>query len=373
MMKVVFLGCYFNHHQRYLCDALSRLCSFHFIATTPYNPKRLALGWKPEEEPGYVCHYDRQPDRAQQLLQEAEVILTGSAPEQLVQQCVKRDQLVLRYLERPLKSGMQWSKYLPRLLKWRHRNPRRRKIFLLCASAYTASDYARFGLFRGRAYRWGYFPEQKVYSSEESLMSGKKPGYILWAGRFLDWKHPEAALNLAKRLKEAGYEFNLELVGTGPMEEELKQRIIREGLQKQVSMPGSMSPEQVRSRMEQSEIFLFTSGRGEGWGVVLNEAMNSGCCVAANRQAGASLFLIRDSENGVLYDTEDELFHKVSKLLAAPESLRKLGSSAYETILSDWNPDVAARRLLELSRGLLQGKTESPFKEGPCSTVISMK
>jgi hypothetical protein len=37
-----------------------------------------------------------------------------------------------------------------------------------------------------------------------------------------------------------------------------------------------MPPEEVRVHMEQSNIYLFTSDFGEGWGAVLNEAMNSG-------------------------------------------------------------------------------------------------
>ena len=364
-MKLVFLGAYFNHHQRYLCDALSRRCAFHFIATKPYNPKRLALGWQPEEEPDYVCHYDRDPERAQRLLEQAQVVLTGSAPESLVQQCIRRNQPVLRYSERPLKDGPQWSKYLPRFFKWHLQNPPFRPIYLLCASAYTASDYARFALFRGKAYRWGYFPEQKVYKE----LPRKKTGSLLWAGRFIDWKHPQAAVNLAARLKAAGYDFTLELIGTGPLESQLKEQIARQGLEDWVAVLGAMPPEQVRQKMEQAEIYLFTSGAGEGWGVVLNEAMNSGCCAAANRAAGASAFLIRDGENGLLYETEEELFQKVAAVLADPNRAKALGAQAYQTICEEWNPDVAAERLLGLCDRLLRKETAAPYGSGPCSDV----
>lgn len=367
MMDVVFLGCYFNHHQRYLCDALSRLCRFHFIATTPYNEKRLALGWKPEEEPDYVCHYDRQRSKAQALLRQAQVVLTGSAPEALVHECIQRNQLVLRYSERPLKEGPQWSRYPLRFVKWHRQNPRRKPIYLLCASAYTASDYARFGLFRGRAYRWGYFPEQKIYADPRTLP--KKPGSILWAGRFLDWKNPQAAVRLAARLKEVGVTFTMELVGTGPQEELLRQQIREQGLEQFVCMSGSMSPQQVRQRMEQAAVFLFTSGRGEGWGVVLNEAMNSGCCPVANRQAGASPYLVQDGKNGMLYRTEEELFEKVRSLLSDPQRTEELGMAACETIRKEWNPDTAAQRLLELCQGLLKGNPQAPYRQGPCSAA----
>ena len=38
--------------------------------------------------------------------------------------------------------------------------------------------------------------------------------------------------------------------------------------------------------MEKCHIHIFTSNHLEGWGAVVNEAMNSGCCEVANVQAG---------------------------------------------------------------------------------------
>ena len=36
----------------------------------------------------------------------------------------------------------------------------------------------------------------------------------------------------------------------------------------------------------------------EGWGAVVNEAMNSGCAVVADHMIGAAPWLIRQGENG---------------------------------------------------------------------------
>lgn len=362
-MKLVFLGCYLNHHQRPLCDALAKLCDFHYIATTVFNDDRKALGWTPEEEPEYVCHYDHDPRQAEALLEAAEVVLTGAAPEEPVRRCIKRNQLVLRYTERPLKHGPQWGKYLPRLIKWHSRNPGWRRIYMLCASAYTAEDYRRFGLFRGKCFRWGYFPALVSYPEPDRLMAGKAPASILWAGRFLDWKHPDDALWLAQKLEEAGYDFTMDIIGTGPMEEQLKKMASGE----RIRFHGAMKPEEVRRHMERASVYLFTSGRQEGWGAVLNEAMNSGCCAVANVAAGASPFLIEDGRNGVLYADREELFQKVCQLLDDPGKIRRLGLQAYSTVKEEWNPETAAHRLLGLSEALLAGETKSPFQSGPCS------
>lgn len=368
-MKVVFLTCYFNHHQRHLSDALAERCDYAFIATTPYNPKRLAMGWKPEEEPAYVCHYDTDPARANALLEQAEVVITGSAPEELVGQCIRRGQLVLRYCERPLKNGLEPLKFLPRYIKWHLRNPAKGNIHMLCASAYTAGDYWKFRLFRGKTYRWGYFPQVHRY---ENVLGRKKKNTILWAGRFIGLKHPERALKVARRLKEAGFDFQMKVVGSGELEEQLRQQA--RDLEDRVEFTGSMSPEQVRREMEQAEIFLFTSDRHEGWGAVLNEAMNSGCAVVADAAIGSAPFLIQDGENGLLYPTEDvdTLYNKVVSLLESEELRQRLGRKAYETMINEWNPDAAAQRLLTLISSLLAGEG-TPFEQGPCSPAAHLR
>ena len=369
-MNIVFVSNYFSHHQRPLSDALAERAEYAFIATAPMTEERRAMGWGGENEPDYVCHYDREPERAEQLLRRADAVIAGSAPERLIRSCIRRNQLVLRYSERPLKNGSEWGKYLPRLVKWHLRNPLGKPIYLLCASAYAAADYARFGLFRGRAFRWGYFPETKVYEDLELLFRRKRKGSILWAGRFLDLKHPEDAVLAAARLKAEGLDFDLNIIGRGEMEEQLRCLIEAEKLQDCVHLLGSMFPEEVRRHMEQSEIFLFTSDRKEGWGAVVNEAMNSGCAVVASDGAGSVPYLIRNGENGLIYASgnEDMLQAHLLHLLTEPAEAARLGRNAYGTISHGWNAETAAERLTHLIRSVVsEADVQKLYADGPCS------
>lgn len=371
-MNVVFLSNYFNHHQKPLSDALAECCQYTFVATSPITEERLKLGWGRQTEPDYVYHYDREPQQVQELLKKAHAVIVGSAPEKLVQECIRRGQLVLRYSERPIKNGCEWKKYLPRLIRWHLRNPFWKPIYLLCASGYTAGDYAKFGLFRGKAFRWGYFPETKRYDSVEALIANKKDATILWAGRFLDWKHPDDAVRLAQRLKAAQIPFQLNIIGRGDLEEKLLQMIDAAQLHVCVHLLGTMTPEEVRAHMEQSQIFLFTSDREEGWGAVLNEAMNSGCAVVASGAIGSVPFLMKDGENGCVYRSGDveNLYEKVKALLENTNEAKRLGVNAYGTIIHGWNGKMAAKRLLCLIEELLAGNTGNQlFAEGPCSAA----
>lgn len=371
-MKIVFLSSFFNHHQSALSEALAKRCEYSYVATAPMPQERKSLGYGVSHLPSYVVEYENEPERVGALLRDADVVIAGSAPERLVRQCVKRGQIVLRYYERPLKNGPEPMKFLPRLIRWHWRNPPRKPIYLLCASAYTAKDFAKFGLFKGKGYRWGYFPETKTYDDPDAMIANKKQNSLLWAGRFLDLKHPDDALEVARRLKEAGYRFTLNLIGMGEMESRLQAMIRDYELEDCVSLLGAMKPDQVRRYMEQSEIFLFTSDRREGWGAVANEAMNSGCVIVADSAIGSVPFLIQNGKNGLVYPSRNvaALYETVKTLLDNREQILKLGQEAYQTIYTKWNAEVAAERLLQLVGCMLDGSCQlTDYLDGPCSAV----
>ena len=191
----------------------------------------------------------------------------------------------------------------------------------------------------------------------------------MWCGRFIDWKHPDDAVELARKLKENGYDFSLNMVGTGVMEEELKALTLKYGLEDRVHFLGSMPPEKVREYMEESEIFLFTSDRGEGWGAVLNEAMNSGCAVVASNEIGSVSYLIKEGINGIVYETGDidMLYEKAKYLFDNHDKAAGIGVSACTTIAKEWNAVVATDRLYDLVSRVLLSKKENVYTSGPCS------
>lgn len=246
---------------------------------------------------------------------------------------------------------------------------------MLCASGYAAADYASVGIYKGRTYKWGYFPEAKEYDIDE-LLSKKKRNTLLWCGRFLDWKHPDDAIKIASKLKESGYDFHFNIIGTGEMEEELKQLSLDLGLSDHVTFLGSMPPERVREYMEEAGIYLFTSDRKEGWGAVLNESMNSGCAVIASHTVGSAPYLINNGKNGYMYRSGDidDMYNTIKVLLDAPEMQKQLGKAAYKTITEEWNAKEAAKRLLCFAERILSGeKSPQLYQSGPLSKADILK
>lgn len=373
-MRLVFASNYFNHHQSELSKVLyNTVDAYHFIATSEMRPERRNMGYQMEYIPEYVLNAhksEEEKNKCERLLSEADVVIGGAAPESMLRKRIISGKLFFRYTERPLRNGPEPMKYLPRLIRWHAKNPQNKPVYLLCASAYTAGDYAMFGLYTNRAFRWGYFTEVRKYEDLDCFFEKKKKNRILWAGRLLHWKHPEDGVEVAKRLKKNGYDFQLDIIGTGEMEDRLKAMIAEADLADCVRLLGVMKPGEVRDHMEKSGIYLFTSDKREGWGAVLNEAMNSGCAVVASHAIGSVPYLINNEENGLIYKSGDidSLYEKVRALLDSPEKQETMGRHAYETIVNEWNAEVAAHRLLVLSERILSGeKYPDLYERGPCS------
>ena len=380
-MRIAFVSSYLSPHQLPFCLAMSayEAVEFTFIATIPVSEERLKLGYQNLDRiyPFVICAYDGdwQSKLAEDIIEKADIVIAGKAPWQLFVKRIKQKKIVIRYSERQLKKGLEPIKYMARYIRWKKTAPPNSPCYLLCASAYAAYDYSLFGLYKNKAFKWGYFPEKKEYDSIESVIQNKKKT-ILWAGRLLDWKRPDFVIELAKRLKNKGKNIEINIIGTGPLENALRSAIDKYDLMKMVHLLGAMEPDEVRQHMEKSSVFVFTSNRQEGWGAVLNEAMNSGCAVVASDVIGSAPFLIDDNVNGMLFKHNDldDFIGKVETVLADEDLCFDLGKRAYETIINHWNAQNAADRLIELCSALLAHQDPNVlFKEGICSPAEIIK
>lgn len=365
-----------SHHQYFLSEELYKKTNgeYTFIATEPITEERIKLGW-PKIEASYIVELtEKNEEDILSMIMEADVVIIGSAPYRLVKKRIRAGKLTFTYGERPYKREPSLLTLLVHRLRYtsQYHYP---NVYRLCASAFSPLDYARTNTFVGKSYRWGYFPEVKVYDNFESMYNNKIPNSILWCGRLIDWKHPEVAVSVAQRLKHEGIAFKMDIIGSGYMYEEIAELIKSQKLDSEVTLHSSMTPEKIREYMEKSAIYLFTSDRQEGWGAVLNEAMNSGCAVVANSAIGAVPFLLKDKVNGYIYEDGliDKAYQKVKVLIENNESRSKVSINAYETMKDIWNPKIAAERLLQLVNGIMRHSNTELYDEGPCSLAPIIK
>ena len=381
-MNLVFVSNYMNHHQMPVSRELYRLCreqggSYTFVQTQPMEQERVAMGWGESlAEADFVRNYWEDEIRCQESIDQADAVIFGGCEEEsYIEHRLRTGKPLWRYSEPLYKTG-RYKFVSPRGLRKKyhdHTRYRGGRVYLLCAGAYVAGDFRLGGAYGGKRFRYGYFPAFRE-QEPDTLMAGKdqvSQGQLRlrWAARMIDWKHPETALQVAAGLRERGVDFRLDMIGDGALFQEIREQAKALGLEEQVAFLGYCNPEKTREYMERAHIFLATSDRQEGWGAVVNEAMNSGCALIAGKGMGAAPYLVRHGENGCLFDhRRPRQAAELALGLAENEALRRrLGRAAYETVRTLWNPRVAAERLYACMAAELCGENIPEYEAGPLS------
>ena len=372
-MQITFVSNYINHHQTPVSDELYKLTggSYAFIQTEPMEQERINMGWdKSAAERPYVKLYYEDRAACDELIMKSDcVIFGGCEDESIIMPRLEAGLFTVRYSESIYKSG-RWKFVSPRGLKRKYHDHirfRKASVYMLCSGAHVAGDFRLIHAYPGKLLKYGYFPAFEAYNDVHELRTESDTLNILWAGRFVDFKHPERMILLCRLLQERGVKAHMTVVGNGALYDTCV-RLAREyNVTDMISFEGSKKPEEVREYMRRADVFISTSDKGEGWGAVINEAMNSGCVTIGTYEMGAAPYLIKNGENGFLYHAKDmnALAGIIERVAGDRDRRLRMGVKAYETIQGLWNPQTAAKRLYEFIND--EKHDMNRYTEGPLS------
>lgn len=378
-MKITFYSNFLTHHQLPFCLEMYKKYGedFKFVSMEKINQERISLGYKDMDNdyPFVLKAYESKEkyNEATKLAVDSDIVIAGSTPtDDYIKERLKQDKITFRYYARIFYNGVlsifdfeNSKKVYDRHLKYK----KNKNLYLLCASSYGPNDFNELGMYKNKCFKWGYFPETKIYNVEDLLKQKENEKIeIIWVGRFIKEKHPEYVVKLAQKLKEKNYNFEIKMIGNGELLEKTKSQIEKYNLTNQIKLVGAVKSDKVRSYMEKANIFICTSDKNERWGVVLNEAMNSGCAVIAYKGIGGVPFLIKNNENGLAYTSLDDFYKKTMKVMDDKDLREKLSKNAYKTISEVWTAKVAVQNFEKLVKSIIDGKP-NPVKEGPASTA----
>lgn len=378
-MKITFYSNFLTHHQLPFCLEMYKKYGedFKFVSMEKINQERISLGYKDMDNdyPFVLKAYESKEkyNEATKLAVDSDIVIAGSTPtDDYIKERLKQDKITFRYYARIFYNGVlsifdfeNSKKVYDRHLKYK----KNKNLYLLCASSYGPNDFNELGMYKNKCFKWGYFPETKIYNVEDLLKQKENEKIeIIWVGRFIKEKHPEYVVKLAQKLKEKNYNFEIKMIGNGELLEKTKSQIEKYNLTNQIKLVGAVKSDKVRLYMEKANIFICTSDKNERWGVVLNEAMNSGCAVIAYKGIGGVPFLIKNNENGLAYTSLDDFYKKTMKVMDDKALREKLSKNAYKTISEVWTAKVAVQNFEKLVKSIINGKP-NPVKEGPASTA----
>jgi len=215
---------------------------------------------------------------------------------------------------------------------------------------------------------------------------------VLWVGRMLNWKRVDTLIKAVGLLHKEGRNVHLTLVGQGTEEPRLhkladsvsnqQSAIESRGSTRHPLLTAYGSPvtfkapvpiAQVRDFMRQADVYVLPSDGGEGWGAVVNEAMEEGCSVIATHECGAGATMIKDGQNGLLFRAGDAraLANRLRRMQDEPELRQELANNGRATVGQIWGPDVAAERLVAFCQAVLDGQPCPRYSDGPLSEALA--
>ena len=203
---------------------------------------------------------------------------------------------------------------------------------------------------------WGYFIDIADDTAQSDSAMNKcmddckddKTLKIFWCGRMLEWKHLDTVINSVKELSEEDVPVSLHVVGNGAEEDYIKAMASELCDNGTITFYDSVPMRQIRAFMRSCDVYILASDGYEGWGVVVNEAMAEGCCVIASYESGSSV-MISPGVNGYTFPSCDsKRLTEILLEIALDKNIScKLGEKAKDDIRQIWNPDYAAKKIVQ--------------------------
>lgn len=160
--------------------------------------------------------------------------------------------------------------------------------------------------------------------------------YFLFSGRFVGLKRIDSLIDAFASIASERSDWDLLIVGSGPLEDELKARVPAE-LRRRVVWTGFVDDAREMAALYAcGDVFILPSNF-EQWSLVMCEAAAAGLPIISSRVVGAAGELVREGVNGWLFTPGDVegLATALLDVTASDEWLQSF-SGASLTVLDDW-------------------------------------
>ncbi len=168
--------------------------------------------------------------------------------------------------------------------------------------------------------------------------SGSKRARLLCVGGLVPKKGHRHLLRACRILKDEELDFELLVIGDGPLRARLEGLARELGLDHRVRFLGGLPNDEVMAYFTPDAILVQPSvyapdGERDGMPTVIAEAMAMGTLVVSTHMSGIPE-AVRDGENGLLVPPEDAaaLAGAIEMLASDPELRRRLGAEAARTV-----------------------------------------
>ena len=175
-----------------------------------------------------------------------------------------------------------------------------------------------------------------------------KPVRFLFVGRLVYYKGCKHLLEAFSRLDG---NVELDLVGTGPLEQELKELAVQLGIQSKVHFHGSVTNEELYKYYEQCDVFILPSiVKSEAFGLVQLEAMVYGKPVINTWLPSGVPYVSINGKTGLTVHPENviELAKAMEWMQYHPIERQNMGQAARKRVKEVYNINYMLDKVMEL-------------------------
>jgi colanic acid/amylovoran biosynthesis glycosyltransferase len=178
------------------------------------------------------------------------------------------------------------------------------------------------------------------------------PAKILSVGRYIEKKGYPDLIKACALLPDL--DFTCEIIGSGPLENALKQQVLELGVADKVSITGPKTEQEIRDLLGSARIFALaccreTDGGMDNLPTVIMEAMSAGLPVVSTRLAGVPE-MIRPGSTGLLVEEHDVegLAAALRQLLVNGDEAVKMGEAGLAMAREIFDSGVTSRALRDI-------------------------
>lgn len=214
------------------------------------------------------------------------------------------------------------------------------------AKVITISDYNKEYLIKNMGIKKEKIDVVRMGIDSDKFASLKTEGNIkkiLSVGRLIEKKGFEYAIEAVAQLEKKYHEIEYTIIGSGPLEPELRAQIKRHKLENKIKIKSGISNEKLLKEYKKAGLFILPciqakDGDMDGIPVVLMEAMAMEKPVISTRISGIPE-LIQNGQNGFLVDQKDpkSLASIIDKIFSGKIDLEMIVKNARNTVIESFN------------------------------------
>jgi glycosyltransferase involved in cell wall biosynthesis len=181
--------------------------------------------------------------------------------------------------------------------------------------------------------------EERAFLKEKYGLAGKVVLFVGGLDKEHVYKHPELLMRAFKTLLKKGEQPKLLIVGNGELREYYQGYCRYLGIEEHTAFLGRVPDDQLANLYKIADVFVLPSPLPcEGFGLVILEAMSSGCPVVVTKACGGSE-VVQKTMSGIIVRpwSIDDLTEAMVTLLADENLRRKLGYNGRVAVEQTYN------------------------------------